>query len=155
MTDTTQSDLASTACSPDPMFDVLKATADDVVAVRVGTCTTEGFRELYDLLAEKTAEYGTVHVYEEAPNWTLAVYLSNLRGIVPDLRQGSSFDIGRYAAVGDSRWAKRLFHQWRVITPVWPVAPDEMHYYDWSERERALRWVKTGNTNPDWKSSGH
>ncbi|WP_433634742.1 hypothetical protein [Halomicrococcus sp. NG-SE-24] len=78
---------------------MLKATADDVVAVRVGTCTTERFRKLYDLLAEKTAEYGTVHVYEEAPNWTLRTYLSNLHGIVPDLRQGSSFDIGRYSDV--------------------------------------------------------
>lgn len=144
MTDTPHSDLASTASSPDPMFDVLEATADDVVAVRVGTCTTEGFRELYDLLAEKTAEYGTVHVYEEAPNWTLRTFLSNLRGVVPDLRQGSSFAIGRYAAVGDSRWAKLLFHQWRVITPVWPVAPAEMRFFERSDRARALNWVKTG-----------
>lgn len=146
MTDT-HSKLASTAYSPDPMFDVLKATADDVVAVRVGTCTADGFRKLYNILAEKTAEYGTVHVYEEAPNWTLATYLSNLRGIIPDLRQGSSFDIGRYAAVGDTHWAKLLYYQWRAITPVWPVAPDEMRYYELSERARALNWVKTGTNN--------
>lgn len=149
MTDVTHPELASTVCSPDPMFDILEATADDVVAVRAGTCTADGFRELYNLLAEKTTEYGTVHVYEEAPNWTLRTYLSNLRGIIPDLRQGPSFDIGRYAAIGDSHWAKHLYHQWRVIAPVWPVAPDKMRYYDRSERERALGWVKTGNTNPD------
>lgn len=140
--------LANTAYSPDPMFDVLEATADDVVAVRVGICTTDGFRKLYDLLTEKTAEYGTVHVYEEAPNWTLTTYLSNLRGIVPDLQQGPSFNIGRYAAVGDSRWAKLLYYQWQAITPVWPVAPGQMRYYKLSERGRALDWVKTGSDEP-------
>ncbi|WP_226483229.1 STAS/SEC14 domain-containing protein [Natrinema amylolyticum] len=126
------------------MFDVLKATADDVVAVRVGTCTTEGFRKLYDRLTETTVEYDTVHMYEEAPSWTLRTSLSNLRGIVPDLRQGPSFDIGRYAAVGDSRWAKLLFYQWRVITTVWPVAPDEMRFFELPDRARAFNWVKTG-----------
>lgn len=149
MTDTIRDELDSTTRSPDPMFDVLEATADDVVAVRVGTCTADGFRKLYDLLTEKTAEYGTVHVYEEAPNWTLATYLSNWRGIIPDLRQGQSFNIGRYAAVGSSRWAKMLYCQWRAIAPVWPVAPDEMRYYERSKRARALYWVKTGNDNPN------
>lgn len=144
MTDATHPDLAATAYSPDPMFDVLNATADDVVAVHVGTCTTEGFRKLYDLLAEKTAEYGTVHVYEEAPDWTLWTYLSNLRGIVPDLRQGTSFDIGRYAAVGDSHWAKLVYYQWQAIAPVWPVSPDEMRYFELADKNSAIDWVKDG-----------
>lgn len=148
MTDT-HSELAGTAYSPDPMFDVLEASIDDIVAVRVHTCTTDGFRKLYDLLAEKTAEYGAVHVYEEAPNWTLTTYLSNLHGIVPDLRQGSSFDIDRYAAVGDSYWAKLLYYQWRAITPVWPVAPNAMRYYKHSRRNRAFNWVKIGNNVSD------
>jgi hypothetical protein len=45
------------------------------------------------------------------------------------------------------------YYQWRAISPVWPVAPDEMRYYAPSERGRALDWVKTGDSNPDEKSS--
>lgn len=93
---------------------------------------------MFDLLEAKTREYDAVHVYEEAPNWTLATYLSNWRGIGPDLRQGPSFDIGRYAAVGDSRWTRLLSHQWRAIAPVWPVSPDEMRYFNLSERNAAI-----------------
>ena len=145
MTDVSLSELESTARRPDPMFDVLGPTGGDVVAVRVGDCTTAGFRKLYELLAEKTEAHGTVHVYEEAPNWTLGTYLSNLRGIIPDLRQGPSFDIGRYAAVGNSRWAKVLYHQWRAITPIWPVSPTEMRYYKLSERNVAIDWVANGD----------
>lgn len=123
------------------MFEVLAASSGDVVAVRMGRGSAAGYQEFYDLLVEKTREYGTVHVYEETTNWTLGTYLSHLHGVVPDLKTGPQFDIGRYAAVGDSQWTKLLYHQWRAIAPVWPVAPDEMRYYKSSNRERALAWV--------------
>lgn len=123
------------------MFEVLAASSGDVVAVRMGRGSAAGYQEFYDLLVEKTREYGTVHVYEETTNWTLGTYLSHLHGVVPDLKTGPQFDIGRYAAVGDSQWAKLLYHQWRAIAPVWPVAPNEMRYYKSSNRERALAWV--------------
>jgi len=135
------------------MFEILEATRDDVVAVRMGHGTPGGYREFYDLLVEKTDEYGTVHVYEAATEWTLATYLSHLHGVVPDLRAGPKFDIGRYAAVGDSRWAKLLYHQWQAIAPVWPVAPEAMRYYELQERRRALDWVTAGTANPDRKPS--
>lgn len=137
------------------MFEILDATRDDVVAVRMGSGTPAGYREFYDLLVEKTDEYGTIHVYEETMRWTLSTYLSHLHGVIPDLRIGPSFDIGRYAAVGDSHWAKLLYYQWRAIAPVWPVAPDEMRYYGPSERRRALDWVTTGNANPDENPSNN
>ncbi|WP_134670474.1 SpoIIAA family protein [Halorussus marinus] len=124
------------------MFEILEATADNVVAVRMGDGRPAGYRDFYDLLVEKTDEHGTVHVYEEVTEWTLSTYLSHLHGVVPDLRIGPEFDIGRYAAVGDSHWAKLLYQQWRAIAPVWPVAPDEMRYYELSERTRALNWVE-------------
>jgi len=132
-----------------PMFEILEATNDDVVAVRMGRGTPAEYRKVYELLVEKTDEYGTVHVYEETTGWTLATYLSHLHGIVPDLRTGPEFDLGRYAAVGDSRWAKLLYHQWRAIAPVWPVTPDEMRYYELQERRRAPDWVTAGNPSPD------
>lgn len=144
MTDTNHSAFDATGRASDQMFEVLEATGDDVVAIRVGTSTRSGFHELYDLLVEKSREHGTVHLYEEASNWTLAAYLSNVHGIVPDLREGPNFDIGRYAAVGDSHWVKLLYYQWTAIAPVWPVAPDEMHLYSTDERRSALEWVKTG-----------
>ena len=152
MTDRSATELTATGRTASPMFDLLEATRDDVVAIRMGNGTPTGYREFYDLLVEKTDEYGNVHVYEETTGWTLSTYLSHLHGILPDLRTGPEFDIGRYAAVGDSLWAKLLYHQWQAIAPIWPVAPDEMQYYDRSERDRALDWVKTGNTNPDGKS---
>lgn len=127
------------------MIELLEATSDDVIAIRVGRGSLAGYRELYEFLVEKTDEYGTVHVYGEATDWTLSAYLSNVYGIVPDLRLGPQFDIGRYAAVGDSRWAKLLYDQWRLIAPVWPVAPNEMRYYDQSDRNRALGWVTDGS----------
>lgn len=123
------------------MFEVLVASSGDVVAVRMGRGSAAGYQEFYDLLVEKTREYGTVHIYEETTNWTLGTYLSHLHGVVPDLKTGPQVDIGRYVAVGDSQWAKLLYHQWHAIAPVWPVAPDEMRYYKSSNRERALAWV--------------
>nr|WP_049987958.1 STAS/SEC14 domain-containing protein [Halobellus rufus] len=131
------------------MFEILEATQDDVVAIRMGTGSADGYREFYELLVEKTEQHGTVHVYEETTGWTLSTYLSHLHGILPDLRTGSKFNIGRYAAVGDSRWAKLLYYQWRAIMPVWPVAPNEMRYYDLSERNQALDWVTMNNINLD------
>lgn len=127
------------------MFTMLDATEGDVVAIRVSGCTRSGFRELYELLAEKTEEHGSVQLYEEALGWTLRIFLSNRHGIVPDLRYGSSFDIERYAAVGDSIWAKALYYKWIAIGPVWPVSPDEMRYYRPDDRKRALDWVRGGN----------
>lgn len=126
------------------MFEVLDATDGDVVAIRVGTCTRNGFRELYELLAEKTDIHGAVQLYEEARGWTLRTYLSNLHGIVPDLRYESAFTIDRYATVGDSVWAKALYAQWKATVPVWPVGPDEMRYYEPDDRDRALDWVRHG-----------
>ncbi|WP_436908008.1 STAS/SEC14 domain-containing protein [Halosimplex marinum] len=141
MTENDPSALRATGQTPSPMFEVLEATSEDVVAVRMHHGTPAGYREFYDLLVEKTNEYGSVHVYEEARGWTMTTYLSHLHGIRPDLRTGPKFEIDRYAAVGDSRWAKLLYHQWRAIAPVWPVAPAEMRYYELPERKRALDWV--------------
>jgi hypothetical protein len=83
----------------------------------------------------------------------VATYLSHSHGVVPGLQTGPKFDIGRYAAVGGSRWTEMRYYQWRAISPVWPVVPDEMRYYAPSEHGRALDWVKTGDSNPDEKSS--
>ncbi|RBI59510.1 STAS/SEC14 domain-containing protein [halophilic archaeon] len=135
------------------MFEILEATDGDVVAIWMGKGTSAGYREFYELLVEKTDEYGTVHVYEKMTGWDLQTYLSHLHGVIPDLQTGPEFDIGRYAAVGKSRWAKFLYYQWRAITPVWPVAPDKMRYYDSSERSCALNWVKTGSDNPNVKDT--
>jgi hypothetical protein len=153
MTTNSDTEFEATERTASPMFEILEATHDGVVAVRMGRGTPAGYREFYGLLVEKTDEYGTVHVYEETTEWTMGTYLSHLHGIVPDLRIGPDFDIGRYAAVGDSRWAKFLYHQWRAIAPVWPVAPEEMRYYELQERRRALDWVTADTANPDGKLS--
>lgn len=141
MRENSGTEFTATGWASSPMFEILEATRDDVFAIRMGRGTPAGYREFYDLLVEAADEYGTVHVYEETTGWTLATYLSHWHGLVPDLRTGPKFDIGRYAAVGDSCWAELLYRQWRAIAPVWPVAPDEMRYYEPSERDRALDWV--------------
>lgn len=126
------------------MFELLEGTDDDVVAVQVAGGTRTGYQALYELLVEKTAEHGSVHLYEEAPNWTGLTFLSHYRGLIPDLRYGPKFDIDRYAAIGDSIWASALYYQWRTVAPIFPVSPDDMRYYDQAERARALEWVQTG-----------
>lgn len=47
--------------------------------------------------------------------------------------------------MGDSVWTKALYYQWKAITPVWPVSPDEMRYYEPGNRKHALDWVRNGN----------
>ena len=137
---------------PDPndaMFEVLNEPTPAVVAIRVGDCSPAGFRDLYRLLSATTDAHDTVHLYEETVDWTARSALSNWYGILPDLRRGSTFDIGRYAAVGDSVWARGLFDCWRAIAPVWPVSPDEMRYFGPAEREAARSWVRTGELPGD------
>lgn len=133
-----------TGQSSDPMFELLDATGEDVVAIRVGAGTPGGYRELYEMLSDVSDDYGIVHVYEETPDWTVRTYLSHWDGIVPDPRLGPEFDIGRYAAVGDGFWVRLLYHQWRAIAPIWPVSPDEMRHFAVDDRRRALAWVQTG-----------
>lgn len=127
------------------MYELLNETKDDVVAIRMHRGTLAGYDELYTLLIEKTEEHGSIHVYEETPSWSAWTFLTHLTGIVPDLRQGPEFDIDRYATVGDNRWGKLLFEWWRVIRPVWPVAPNEMRYFSSDDRMAALEWVTTGD----------
>ena len=126
------------------MFEILDETEGDLVAIRVGRGTRQGYDELYSLLVQKTDKYGAVRVLEVFPDWTFSTFLSHMYGIIPDLRYGSQFTISRYAAVGDSVWAKRLFDWWKIIRPVWPVAPDRMRYFGMSERSDALRWLQNG-----------
>jgi hypothetical protein len=126
------------------MFEILDPTGGDPVAVRVGRGTPEGYDEFYSLLVEKIERYGSARVYEEVPDWSGRTFLSHLHGVVPDLRYGRAFSVGRYAAVGDSPWAKLLFEWWRAIRPVWPVAPDEMRFFPLAESATALEWVREG-----------
>lgn len=125
------------------MFEILDETEEDLVAVRVGRGTPHGYDELYSLLSRKTERYGTVRVYEEVPEWTFLTFLSHLHGLIPDLQYGSRIKISRYAAVGDSVWAKLLFDWWRTIRPIWPVAPNQMRYWNLKNQSSALRWVRS------------
>jgi len=125
------------------MFEILDQTEEDLVAIRVGRGTRRGYDELYSLLAQKTDEFGAVRVLEEVPDWTLTTFLSHLHGLIPDLRYGSQFTISRYAAVGDSMWAKLLFDWWKSIRPIWPVAPGRMRYFEMVDRPEALEWLQT------------
>ena len=128
--------------APNRMFEVLHETNENLIAIRVGKGTRTGYQELYSLLVEKSDQYGHIHVYEEVPNWTFGTFLTHLHGVIPDLRYGPDFDIDRYAAVGDTRWAKLLFDWWRTIRPIWPVSPDKMRYFDMKDHDQALSWLR-------------
>lgn len=132
--------------SPQEMFEILDATEDDLIAVRVGSGSPEGYERFYSLLVERTNQHGSIRVYEEVPNWTFGTYLTHLHGIVPDLEYGSEFNISQYACVGDSFWTKLLYWQWRCIKPIWPVAPDNMRYFHVAERDDALQWLSEATT---------
>lgn len=130
-----------TADSPAGMFEVLDATDDDLIAVRVGRGSPEGYERFYSLLVARTNQHGSIRVYEEVPNWTFGTYLTHLHGITPDLEYGPDFNISQYACVGNSIWTKLLYYQWRAIKPVWPVAPDTMRYFHVDDRDEALHWL--------------
>lgn len=134
------------ADSSSGMFEVLDATEDDFIAVRVGSGSSAGYERFYSLLVERSDQYGSIRVYEEVPNWTFRTYLTHLHGIVPDLKYGPDFNISHYACVGDSIWAKLLYYQWRGIRSIWPVAPDHMRYFHVNERDDALQWL-SGTTS--------
>ena len=123
------------------LFNVLDETREDIVVIRASRGTRRGYEELYSLLISKTEQFGGVHILEEAPNWTFRTFLSHLHEVVPDLRYGRKFRIGRYAAVGDPIWARLLFDWWRTVRPMWPVAPETMRYFEMENPEAALRWV--------------
>lgn len=123
------------------MFDVLDETEADLIAIRVGRGTKQGYHELYSLLVERSEEYGSIRVYEEVPDWNFRTYLSHLHGLIPDLQYGPDFNIRQYAAIGDSVWAKLLYYQWRCIRPIWPVAPDDMRYFQVENRSEAFDWL--------------
>lgn len=131
-----------TADTSTSMFEILDETDDDLFAIHVGRGSRRGYHELYSILIERTQQYERVHVSEEVPDWTFMTFLTHLHGVVPDLRYGPSSTIDRYAAVGDSLWAKLLFDWWRAIRPIWPIAPDQMRYFDTTERTSALQWLR-------------
>ncbi|RLM91175.1 STAS/SEC14 domain-containing protein [Haloarcula sp. Atlit-7R] len=126
------------------MYELLEATENNVIALQMHNGTRSGYQEFYELLSEKTSKYGAIHVYEETTDWTVWTFLTHLTGLIPDVRYGSEFAIKRYAAVGDNVWARLLYELWKVIRPLWPVAPTEMRYFDVDDRDEALRWVKYG-----------
>lgn len=136
--------FASSGEAGTAMVSVLEATADDVVAVRLGTPTTAGYRELYGLLVEATTVHGTVHLYEETVDWSPWSALSNAREVAPSLTFGPDLDVGRYAAVGDGPWSGLRYLQRRALAPVWPVSPDEFRRFRPENRESALAWVRDG-----------
>lgn len=144
MTPTTTHDDTHQDHTGTPMYELLEATEDNVVALRMHNGTRSGYQEFYELLTAKTIQYGEIHVYEETTDWTVWTFLTHLTGLIPDLRYGSEFAIKRYAAVGDNVWARLLYELWKVIRPLWPVAPTEMRYFDVDDRDEALRWVKFG-----------
>ena len=49
------------------------------------------------------------------------------------------FTSSRYAAVGNSFWAKLLFDWWTMILPVWPIASDWLRYFEIVERSAVLQ----------------
>jgi len=146
MTGTNTHDAAHQNQTTTLMYELLDATEENVVALRMHNGTSAGYRELYELLTEKNEQYGSIHVYEETTGWTGWTFLTHLHGLLPDLQYGPAFDIQRYAAVGDNGWARLLYELWKLIRPVWPVAPKEMRYFDIDDREEALRWIKYGDT---------
>jgi len=52
MTEISTTAFTATGRTESPMFEVLEATSDDVVAVRMGHGSPDGYREFYDLLVD-------------------------------------------------------------------------------------------------------
>ncbi len=127
-------------------YELLDHGGEGVVAIRLTDDLTRGdFERLYSLLAERSAEHGSVRLYEEAPTFGASGFLSaSIHGFVPDLVYGDRITVERTAVVANDRWAWLLASLWRLLGPVWPMSAGALRFFDLAEREEALSWITRG-----------
>jgi hypothetical protein len=119
------------------MLEILSETHDDMLAVRVsGELTNEDVDLYRDLIRDRMKQYGAARLYYDMENLTWVKPGAALENALFDLVHGRAYD--RVAMVGDKVWQK-----W-AANLISPVKKKGVRYFDLHERERAMRWVQTG-----------
>ena len=117
------------------MLTILSATNDDLLAIGVSEKFTAIDFETYSaLIKERVEKYGQVRLYFEMvefDGWKAGSFIEN--GIF-DIKHGRQF--GRVAMIGEKKW-----QEWAARLAS-PVKREGIKYFDTSERELAMKWVK-------------
>jgi hypothetical protein len=118
------------------MLEILKETGGDLIATRVsGTIEATDMEKVLPLLKNAIKIYGHVSWYYEMADlegWTLRGFWTDFSF---DITHANSFK--RIAMVGDKQWEKLLSEMMKPFTAA------EVKYFDLSEREAAMRWIKS------------
>jgi hypothetical protein len=122
------------------MFKYLKEHSADLIAVRVtGKLDKADYDSLIPEAEEKLNRYGKVSVY-----WEMADFDGwQLSGIWPELKFDIKHlnDFVRVAIVGDKTWESMITNMAKPFTTA------EIHFFELTEREQAMAWVKGMNND--------
>lgn len=117
------------------MVKYLDTDREDLVAVVVsGTLEREDYNQLIPHVEAKIRQYGKINLYWEMngfEGWNMASALQDLK---LDLRHANDFR--RVAMVGAQKWEDWLTQLMK------PFSDAEVKYFDLTERELAMAWVK-------------
>jgi SpoIIAA-like len=121
------------------MIEVLPETHDDMLAVRVsGELTNEDFDLYREQIRDRMKKYGAARLYYEMSHLDLSRIKPGaaMENALFDLVHGREY--GRVAMVGEKAW-----QEWAAKL-ISPVKKKGVRYFGMHERERAMRWVQTG-----------
>jgi len=120
------------------MLEVLPETHDDLLAVRVsGQLTNEDFDLYRELIRDRMKRYGMARLYYEMAGLSWVKPTVALENGLFDLVHGREY--GRVAMVGEKLWQELAA---RLISP---VKKKGVRFFDISEREQAMQWVREGD----------
>jgi hypothetical protein len=122
------------------MFKYLKEHATDLIAVMVtGKLDKADYDSLLPEAEEKLRRYGKVSVYWEMVDfdgWQLSGLWPELKFDIKHLN-----DFNRVALVGGKKWESM------IASVAKPFTTAEIRFFDLSEREQAMAWVKGRNND--------
>ena len=117
------------------MLTILNQTKDDLLAVCVSQKFTAKDFEMYSgLIKERIDKFGQARLYFEMiefDGWEAGSFIEN--GVF-DIMHGHQF--GRVAMVGEKKW-----QEWAARLAS-PVKREGIKYFDTSEKELAMKWVR-------------
>lgn len=119
------------------MIEILAETHEDLLAVRVsGELTNDDFDLYREQIRDRMKRYGSARLYYEMVNLSWVKPGAALENALFDLVHGREYD--RVAMVGEKVW-----QEWaaKIISP---VKKKGVRYFNLADREKALRWVQTG-----------
>jgi hypothetical protein len=125
------------------MLQVLEMTSDNLLATRIsGQVTADEYDRFLSLIAEMAQKYDSLRWYCELEDFDGVSFQALVDDVRFDFEHRGEFRLERAAVVGDTslqKWATSICD---VLGRFWPIPTDESRYFDQTDREDALRWVR-------------